>query len=76
MCNVFCERLGRGHIHLELCTYDEGKCVEEQGRRHQTKEYMPDPKLAKDEVQATSVLFAPLLFGALIGPPRSARAAS
>eukprot|EP01084_Bolivina_argentea_P248183 415126_1 len=51
MCNIFCERMGRGHIHLELCEYEEGKCVEEEGRRHQTQEYYPNPKKAKDEVK-------------------------
>ena len=52
MCNIFCERLGRGHIHLELCTYaaDGKECVEEEGRRHQRKQYKPDPEKAKDEV--------------------------
>ena len=29
MCNIFCERQGRGHIHLEICQYaDEGKVCE------------------------------------------------
>lgn len=38
MCNIFCERQGRGHIHLELCDYakEGNECVEEEGRRHQT----------------------------------------
>ena len=31
MCNIFCERLGRGHIHLELCGYEGKECVEEEG---------------------------------------------
>ena len=53
MCNIFCERQGRGHIHLEICQYAlEGQaCVEEEGRRHETKPYMPDEDVAKDEVK-------------------------
>ena len=51
MCNVFCERLGRGHIHLELCGYAPKKCVEEEGRRHEHKKYQPEPEIPKDEVK-------------------------
>ena len=52
MCNEFCKRRGRGHIHLVKCYYAENgrKCVEENGRKHQSKKYMPDPKTEKDEV--------------------------
>ena len=51
MCNVFCERLGRGHIHLELCQFGgKDKCVEEKGRRHEHKKYHPHPEISKDEV--------------------------
>eukprot|EP01083_Nonionella_stella_P124111 374515_1 len=51
MCNIFCERLGRGHIHLELCGYEEMKCVPEEGRRHEHKQYKPYPNKPKDEVK-------------------------
>eukprot|EP01084_Bolivina_argentea_P124467 220550_1 len=38
MCHMFCQRMGRGHVHVERCKYeDDGKqCVEEEGRRHAT----------------------------------------
>ena len=52
MCSIFCERLGRGHIHLELCGYgSKQKCVEETERRHEHKQYMPNPEIPKDEVK-------------------------
>eukprot|EP01084_Bolivina_argentea_P176128 304841_1 len=41
--------MGRGHIHLEKCFY-EGKCVEEEGRRHQFNDYKPRSKTKKDEL--------------------------
>ena len=50
MCNKFCERLGRGHIHLELCK-TKGKNCGEDGKRHQTKKYYPYPDIQKDEVK-------------------------
>ena len=53
MCNIFCERQGRGHIHLEYCEYGlKGEpCVEEEGRRHQSRVYKPDEGKEKDEVK-------------------------
>eukprot|EP01084_Bolivina_argentea_P129404 228556_1 len=53
MCNLFCERLGRGHIHLEYCRTGENKdkCMPEEGIRHESKQYMPDPMVAKDEIK-------------------------
>ena len=53
ICNVFCERMGRGHTHLMECEYAKSghQCVEENGRRHQTKQYYPNPEIARDEVK-------------------------
>ena len=56
MCHMFCQRQGRGHIHLELCSCAKRneQCVEKKGIRgirHQTRKYHPKPDLAKDEVK-------------------------
>eukprot|EP01084_Bolivina_argentea_P203665 347803_1 len=51
MCNMFCQRLGRGHIHLEPCAYEGKTCVEEKERRHETTKYAPNPSKPKDEVK-------------------------
>lgn len=54
MCHIYCERRGRGHIHLEVCKYGtKDKCPEKaglRGIRHQSKQYIPHPELEKDEV--------------------------
>eukprot|EP01084_Bolivina_argentea_P204199 348687_1 len=53
MCNMFCVRLGRGHIHLEKCTAKDSKACEntERGQRHESKKYYPDPEIPKDEIR-------------------------
>eukprot|EP01083_Nonionella_stella_P205503 748291_1 len=52
ICNIFCQRMGRGHTHLEFCEeHAKGKkCVELKGIRHQRKPYKPDEDKEKDEV--------------------------
>eukprot|EP01084_Bolivina_argentea_P024953 46442_1 len=48
LCNVFCSRLGRGHIHLELC----GKYDHEKDKvRHETRQYKPNANQPKDEIK-------------------------
>eukprot|EP01084_Bolivina_argentea_P024957 46451_1 len=67
LCNKFCERLGRGHVHLELCSYSpenadcfpdriveekkDDTCAELEGIRHEKRKYKPNPEHPKDEVQ-------------------------
>ena len=47
-CHMFCERLGRGHIHIQRCDPSNHR---KEGIRHQTREYKPNPGTAKDEVK-------------------------
>ena len=51
-CHMFCNSLGRGHIHVIECP---GKCedqfdIENDHRRHQSCVYGPDKELPKDEI--------------------------
>ncbi|XP_075243518.1 uncharacterized protein LOC142337848 [Convolutriloba macropyga] len=54
MCHIFCNSLGRGHIHIVECdTNDPTSCVynaKRDGRRHQTTKYWPHPHKPKDEI--------------------------
>ncbi len=53
MCDIFCSNRGRGHIHLKECDAKSEKgCVKDPtgGRRHQTKEYLPNLEIHKDEM--------------------------
>ena len=53
MCHIFCNSLGRGHVHVVKCDSDTGNCVhnaKEDGRRHQTTKYYPNPDVPKDEM--------------------------
>ncbi|XP_075241104.1 uncharacterized protein LOC142336282 [Convolutriloba macropyga] len=54
ICHVLCTALGRGHIHLVECdSVDPSACVysaKNDGRRHQTSKYYPNPEMPKDEI--------------------------
>ena len=54
MCHIFCNTLGRGHSHIVECdSEDPNHCVysaKEDGRRHQTMRYQPNPDIPKDEL--------------------------
>ena len=54
MCHIFCNTLGRGHIHIVECdSEDPTACVysaSSDGRRHETTEYQPNPEIPKDEI--------------------------
>ncbi|XP_075241098.1 uncharacterized protein LOC142336280 [Convolutriloba macropyga] len=54
MCHIFCNTLGRGHIHIVECdNEDPSSCVysaKNDGRRHQTTKYQPNPEVPKDEI--------------------------
>ena len=53
MCHIFCNELGRGHIHVVQCQNDEtnATCREVKGeKRHQTTKYKPDVLKEKDEM--------------------------
>ncbi|KAH9291385.1 hypothetical protein KI387_043423, partial [Taxus chinensis] len=50
MCNMYCRKLGRGHIHLVPCP--DSACTNNlyNGSRHATVKYGPDVDIAKDEM--------------------------
>jgi len=49
MCNLFCQRMGRGHVHLEYC---KDRDFHEPHTRHETKKYLGgNESRPKDEVQ-------------------------
>ena len=54
MCHIFCNTLGRGHIHIVECdSEDPTACVysaSSDGRRNETTEYQPNPENLKDEI--------------------------
>eukprot|EP00899_Mesostigma_viride_P022516 jgi/Mesvir1/3449/Mv11943-RA.1 len=53
MCNLGCQSLGRGHIHILPCDADDpDQCTYSacDGRRHETRRYGPDEDLPKDEL--------------------------
>ncbi|XP_075243180.1 uncharacterized protein LOC142337658 [Convolutriloba macropyga] len=53
MCHVFCKTLGRGHAHIVECNNLPGHCyytTREDGRRHETAKYHPNPEVPKDEM--------------------------
>ncbi|XP_057849508.2 uncharacterized protein LOC131060346 [Cryptomeria japonica] len=51
MCNMFCKKQGRGHIHLVPCP-GSTKCTDKlyDGLRHETVKYGPDVDVPKDEM--------------------------
>ncbi|GLJ34369.1 hypothetical protein SUGI_0691060 [Cryptomeria japonica] len=51
MCNIYCKKQGRGHIHLVPCP-GSGKCTGNlyDGSRHETVKYGPDVDVPKDEM--------------------------
>ena len=53
MCHIFCNSMGRGHVHIVECDNLPGRCyynAREDGRRHQTTNYYPNPEIPKDEM--------------------------
>ena len=53
MCHIFCNTLGRGHIHVVECeSRNPSRCPHkaQDGRRHQTVTYHPNPQIPKDEM--------------------------
>ena len=54
MCHIFCNSLGRGHVHIIECdNWDPRQCAhsaEGDGRRHETTKYHPNPDIPKDEI--------------------------
>ncbi|XP_075241109.1 uncharacterized protein LOC142336283 [Convolutriloba macropyga] len=54
MCHIFCNSLGRGHPHIVECdSLDPTLCAyiaKEDGRRHETTKYHPNPDIPKDEI--------------------------
>ena len=56
MCDMFCRKLGRGHIHIVPCDSIAGvPCTHvADGRRHETCRYHPDPAVPKDELTHAS----------------------
>ena len=52
MCHIFCNELGRGHVHVVNCKTDKNSpCQEIKGeKRHQTTKYWPDISTDKDEM--------------------------
>ena len=53
MCDMFCRTLKRGHIHITTCDAEGGAMcthASEDGRRHQSCTYGPDPNVPKDEL--------------------------
>ena len=51
-CHLFCNSLGRGHIHVLEC---HGNCeehfdIDQDHRRHQSCKYGPDENIPKDEI--------------------------
>ena len=54
MCHIFCNTLGRGHSHIVECDSEDPKsCMysaKEDGRRHETMRYQPNPDIPKDEL--------------------------
>ncbi|GLJ33821.1 hypothetical protein SUGI_0679980 [Cryptomeria japonica] len=53
MCNMYCKKQGRGHIHLVPCPGQvEGKCTRNlyDRSRHKTVRYGPDVHVPKDEM--------------------------
>ncbi|GLJ34364.1 hypothetical protein SUGI_0690960 [Cryptomeria japonica] len=51
MCNMFCKKQGRGHIHLVPCP-GSSKCTGNlyDGSRHETVKYGPEEDVPKDEM--------------------------
>eukprot|EP01083_Nonionella_stella_P281121 956526_1 len=51
-CDIFCQRMGRGHTHLEYCKGQKNHDMQLQNPqiRHQTQSYQPDPEKEKDEI--------------------------
>lgn len=51
MCNMYCKKQGRGHIHLVTCLSSD-KCTGNlyDGSRHETVKYGPDVDVPKDEM--------------------------
>ncbi|GLJ30453.1 hypothetical protein SUGI_0602770 [Cryptomeria japonica] len=51
MCNMYCKKQGRGHIHLVTCP-GSGRCTGNlyDGSRHETVKYGPDVDVPKDEM--------------------------
>ena len=53
MCNMFCKSQGQGHLHIVTCDSKEGQqCTHSKndGRRHETIKYEPEPDIPKDEL--------------------------
>eukprot|EP00899_Mesostigma_viride_P011993 jgi/Mesvir1/20795/Mv07900-RA.2 len=53
MCNMFCQSMGQGHIHIMTCdAEDPNQCTysSSDGRRHETCKYGPDEDIPKDEL--------------------------
>ena len=54
MCHIFCNTLGRGHIHIVECdSEDPTACVysaKDDRRRHESTKYQPNPEVPKDEI--------------------------
>ena len=54
MCHIFCNSLGRGHIHIVECdSEDPTACVysaKDDRRRHESTRYQPNPEIPKDEI--------------------------
>eukprot|EP00899_Mesostigma_viride_P017244 jgi/Mesvir1/25520/Mv01770-RA.1 len=53
MCNMLCQAMGQGHIHVMTCDADDPKqCTHSSrdGRRHETCRYGPDEDVPKDEL--------------------------
>jgi hypothetical protein len=52
MCGQFCQKLGRGHLHVVACTAkDATSCPHSHDkRRHSTTRYFPNPDEEKDEL--------------------------
>ena len=54
MCHIFCNTMGRGHVHVLECEQTNGgKCEylkTKSGRKHQSTTYHPNPNIPKDEM--------------------------
>jgi uncharacterized protein YegL len=53
MCDMFCRKLGRGHIHIIECDSESNNCQYDKNihkKRHETTKYGPDENVPKDEI--------------------------
>ena len=59
LCNYFCKKLGRGHVHLEICkAYNTNKkCQENKHRRHEKQKWYPNPEIPKGNLKKTKNIF-------------------